>query len=38
MTMDDGIDLIIFVMGVVMVVVVFFLLILHLYCSSGNIP
>jgi hypothetical protein len=33
MTMDDGADLLLFVMGVVMVV-----LLLLLYCSSGNIP
>jgi hypothetical protein len=33
MTMDDGIDLIKFMMGVVMAVVL-----ILLYCSSGSIP
>jgi hypothetical protein len=35
MTMDDGIDLILFVMGVVMAVAVLLLL---LYCLSGSGP
>jgi len=33
MATDDGIDLIIFVMGVVMVI-----LVILLHCSSGSIP
>ena len=33
--MDDGIDLLLFLMGVVMAVAVLLIL---LYCSSGNIP